>query len=476
MKYRPNFIERYVPYDEKSHNWPQILTIFIVALGGFSSSALYTWTSPSIPILISNISHIETVTIEAASYLTVISPISAAIASPLVALALDLIGRKKTVLFIAVPHITACLLVIFAKNIYVLYASRFVAGLGDAVLFCGIPTYIGEIAVPSVRGSWGNLVAIGIYFGQFTMNVVGSYYDIITTASILIWVPIIMACFTMILPESPYYLLMKGREDEARNVLRKFRWRADVEHELSSLSQDVQRQISESGTFKDLITIATNRKALLISIAIRGCQQLSGLPAFAVYTQYMFNEAGGNLSASTSAIIYTGVLFCMTSGYAFVVERFGRRPLMIFSSFGCAIVLLTEATYFLVDQKFGVDVSGVRWIPLAGMICYIVVCSSGLGIIPTLMLGELFSTSVKGKALCVLNICFSIYILSVSKLFQVLTTNFGMYVPFFLFSGCCFVGTVFSYFCIPETKGKTLEEIQEIFRGGKKNDKDIQLS
>lgn len=266
-------------------------------------------------------------------------------------------------------------------------------------------------------------------------------------------------------PESPYFYLMRNDVKEARKSLKRLRWMKDVEKELLRLTDDVNRQVSESGTFKDLFVIPTNRKALLISIAIRGCQQLSGLSAFAVYTQYIFDQAGGHLSSTMSAIIFTAALVLSISGFAFIVDRFGRKPLMIFSNFTCFVVLLIVATYFYIAQETEIDISHLKWIPLAGMVSYIILCSSGLGILPTLMLGELFSASIKAKALCILNICFAIYVLSVSKLYQALSHHFGMFVPFYLFSACCLLGVIFSYYYVPETRGKTLEEIQQTLRG-----------
>lgn len=378
-------------------------------------------------------------------------------------------------MLIAIPQFASWMLIAFAENVYVLYASRFLTGLGDATFFASMPTYIGEIATPSVRGSWGNSVSICVYLGQLVVNAVSMRCNIRDTALILGCFPIIHILLMITLPESPYYLLMKNRRDEAEDALQKLRWQVNVDNELHVLTKDVHRQLSETGTFKDLFTIPVNRKALLISIANRGAQQLSGLSAFAVYTQYIFNQAGGHLSAPICAVIFCTVLVIAISIFAFILDKFGRKPMMCVSCIGCCIVLAIEATYFYIAQETDVDVSQARWIPLAGMLCYIVLCASGLGIIPTLMLGELFSTSIKGKALCVLNIFFSLYILSASKLYQTLSHHIGMYVPFYIFSFCCLISTVFSYYYIPETKGKTLEEIQQILGGGN-DQKDIEIT
>lgn len=434
---------------------------FLASLGAFTVGVLFTWTSPSIPILISNSSHIKIITLEEASYFTVIPSIAAVIVVPFLSMLLDIIGRKKMLIFISIPQVVAYVLIIVAEDYLTFYISRIASGIADAVLFCAVPMYMGEVAVPSVRGSWGNLFAVSINLGQFFVNVVGAYCDIRTTAGICCCVPIICFLLSLIIPESPYYLIMKGREEEARDSLRILRWSDNIDEEFETLTNDVHRQISESGTYKDLFMIPTNRKALIISIFLRGSQQLSGLTAFAVYTQYMFNQAGGNISGSVSSIIYTAVLLVTIVVVSFFVDKFGRKTLMIFSSITCGIVLLIEATYFYIDTETTINVSNFTWLPVTGMIMYIVLCSIGLGIIPTLMLGELFSASVKSKALSILLIAFAIYVIAVSKLFQVLTVNFGMYVSFYLFSACCFASTIISYYWVPETKGKTLEEIQQ---------------
>ncbi|KAF2904106.1 hypothetical protein ILUMI_02059 [Ignelater luminosus] len=468
MLLQQNVLQRFVPSNGKPSNCTQIFGVFTVFLAAFTSGIYFSWTSPAIPILISNSTHLKTImTLEEASYFTVIPAVASAVTSPIMAILIDVFGRKPILMFMAVPHLLAWILIITAENTYVFYISRFLSGIADAVLFNAGATYIGEIAIPSVRGSWGNLLVLGIYFGQLLVNIVGAYHNIRTTAYIFISIPIIYLFLMLLLPETPYFLLMKKQEAKARESLQILRWTNNVEDELVALTNDVNRQVSESGTFKDIFTIPTNRKALLLSIAIRGAQQLSGLPAFAMYTQFMFQQAGGDISASTSAIIYNALLCFLVSAFAFFVDRFGRKPLMTFSSFACGVILLIEATYFCVDQHQIIDTTNLKWMPLTGMLAYIVVCSSGLGILPTLMLSELFSASIKSKALCVLHICFSIYILSVSKLFQVLTSSFGLYVPIYLFSFCCFLSTIFSYYCMPETKGKTLEEIQQILKGHK---------
>ncbi|KAF2879390.1 hypothetical protein ILUMI_26785 [Ignelater luminosus] len=318
--------------------------------------------------------------LEEASYLTVIPTISMTITAPLFSTLIDAIGRKNCLLLVAVPQFIAWILTALAENIWIYYLATFFSGIGNAASYTIIPVYVCEIAEPTVRGTWG------------------AYNDIKTAALICGCLPIIQILLFFYVPESPYYLLMKGRDDEASKTLTILRWRTNVEKEVLTLKEDVARQISESGTMKDLFSIISNRKALIMCVGMRIAQQFSGLSAFEMHTQYLFQQAGGDVSHEISAITVSGTLALSVSLSAFAVERFGRRPLMLFSSLGCALILTVETVYFSINIFTRVDVSNFGWLPLVGMLAYMVVCATGLGILPTLISGEVFSASIKSKA------------------------------------------------------------------------------
>lgn len=428
---------------------------------------VFAWPSPSIPKLIANSSEIK-ITFEEASYFAVIPPVTMSILSVFMAVVVDVIGRRRTIIMMPFFQLLSWIMIYLANSIGMLYAARLVAGIADSMNFITIPTFMAEVSEPKVRGSWGNGLAISLYLGGLLANTIGSYLTIKTAALVFALVPITQMCLVLLVPESPYFLLMKNDVDAARESLQILRWKDDVEEELSRLTKDVERQTSERGTFLDLFTNPINRKGVFIALGARAAQQMSGFSAFTIYTQYLFSQAGSNISSVTSSIILNALLVVCITIAIFFVDKVSRRDLLVISCIGSAIVLSLETCYFYMSDNTSIDTTNFRWLPLVGMLAYIIVFSFGLGTIPTLMLGELFSASIKSKAMCFLIITFSMLVIIVSKVFQFCTYNFGIYVPFLLFTLCCWISAVLCYFFIPDTRGKTLEEIQQLLRGSAK--------
>ncbi|XP_018561906.1 facilitated trehalose transporter Tret1-2 homolog [Anoplophora glabripennis] len=455
--------------------WPQVLAIVVVCFVPFTCGLLFSWSSPFL-LKITNDKNTYDISEEEGSYFTVIPPISMILASIFCSNLNDKIGRKPTILLISVPHVIAWILTATATNVWMFYASRFFAGIADGLMFASVPMYIGEISTPKVRGVWGNALTFAIYLGQFIITVTGSYCDVKRTSYICICFPLIHFILFYFMPESPYFYIMKGRFQEARETLTRLRKKHDVEEDFLLLKADVQRQMSESGTWKDLFTIDSNRKALFAGIFLRASQQLGGISTFAVYTQYIFEKSGGNLDPQVSSMIFVGATCLLNLVGAYTLDLFGRRLSYIVSLVSCGVVLLIESIYFYIDQfETQIDIKFLNWIPITGMMAFVLFFSIGLGIVPTLMLGELFSASIKAKGLSVLIVVFGIFVSTITKLFHLLTTNFGLFSPFLLFSINCFLSTILAIYLIPETKGKTLEQIQQSLKGSKKTNEKIRV-
>ncbi|GJQ66073.1 hypothetical protein Trydic_g4159 [Trypoxylus dichotomus] len=404
------------------------------------------------------------------SYLTMVGPLSMCVWSPVFCKLIDVFGRKYTILSTSVVHIVAWLLIAFAKDAYYLYMiSRFISGMADACCMAAIPTYVAEVTKPRIRDLFGSWIMIWLFFGQLFVNIVGNFCDIPTTAYIMLSIPVLFSISFIFMPESPYYCCMKGEYTKARISLQFLCRKNDVDKELSQLAADVKRQLSERGTFIDLIMIGSNRKALMIANLTRSFQQLSGFTAMLTYTQYVFQESTDGISGGIGSIIFNTLLsICCIFGNI-VADRLGKPIALTISGLGSGLSMLAATLYAYLDTYTETDVTVANYVPIIGMVLYVVFFSFGLAMIPTALVGELFSTSIRSKAAMITNMVFALYIAGMNKLFQYLLSEFGLCVPFLFFTICCFIAAVGSYFFVPNTKGKSLEEIQQILKGNSKS-------
>ncbi|XP_060518614.1 facilitated trehalose transporter Tret1-like [Cylas formicarius] len=447
--------------NQKSKNLNQIVAIVLGCFCGFNNGLMLAWPSPFI-LKITNDKENYDITTDQASYFSVFPSLGMLVSGLAFFKLNDAIGRRNTLLLLTIPQLTFWVITIFSRDIYVLYFARFVSGMSDAALFASLPIYIGEIATPRVRGVWGNLQTFFYGFGIFAINVIGSYMTVKTTAYLCVCLPVIFIIFFSRMPESPYYYMMKGRFEEAKESLQWLRKEDNVEHEFIQIKADVERQISESGTWKDLFTIETNVRALIVAIFLRLAQHLAGGTVMQLYTQLIFEMSGTNIGPEISAIIFTGLLTAINPISMVLLDRFGRRKSFMVSCFFTAVTLLIYGVYlYLNDFVSTVNLDSVRWIPLAVTVAWIVVISLGLGQLPTLMIGELFSASIKTKAVCIYNLIFALSYFFNSYIFNVFIFYVGMYFPFMVYAALTFVNAVLAYYIMPETKGRTLEQIQQ---------------
>ncbi|KAG5878918.1 hypothetical protein JTB14_016790 [Gonioctena quinquepunctata] len=262
-----------------------------------------------------------------ASYFSVLNLVGQVVFSLLLSIVnvIDIFGRKPVLMSSAIPHSLAWILKAFSKDVNIFYVARFAAGAGDAIFIASLTIYISEITTPKVRGLWGNSLICMMYFGQFLINVIGAYCNIQQTSFITLAVPVVFLISFTFMPETPYFYLLKANDKKAKISLQKLRGRQDVEDELQILKVAVQKQISESGGWRDILLISSNRKSLFAALFLRISQVFSGILVFAAYTQYIFEKSGGILSAELSSIFYMGLSFVLYTTAAIFSDKLGRR-------------------------------------------------------------------------------------------------------------------------------------------------------
>ncbi|KAJ8924999.1 hypothetical protein NQ315_001164 [Exocentrus adspersus] len=425
----------------------------------------YGWPSPFGPVL-RNGTYKFSITSEEQSWLTVIPLIGAICGAYFTGLVVDTFGRKRMVIFSSLPFIASWLFIGFAESVTLMFVGRFLAGAADGLSFTAVPMYLGEIADPKIRGLLASVCPVSIVFGILLINVLGAYLRLDTVAFLATILPILLLLTFPWMPESPYFYLMKGNWEEAKRSLQIFRGTEDVSVELNRMAKAVKEQNENKGSYFDLYTVKSNRKGLIITLGLRSVQQLTGTTAIIFYCRTIFEDAGGFISPSLSTIIYFGVQLVLSAVSSLVVDISGRKPLLIASLIGTTLSLIVCGSYLHL-LKVGVDTTNFNFVPIAALLCFVVAFSIGLQTIPLLVMGEIFPTNVKAFALCTMDIYYSVIVTCISKFFH-WTKDIGMHVPFFTFAGCCLLGLVFIVFYVPETKGKTLEDIQDELRGERK--------
>nr|CAH7730989.1 unnamed protein product [Callosobruchus chinensis] len=166
-----------------------------------------------------------------------------------------------------------------------------------------------------------------------------------------------------------------------------------------------------------------------------------------------------------SIILFSGLNCIMNIAASYTSEYLGRKAYFIISLVMCSLSLLPLTVYFYVLECHPkISLVNWYWIPLASLLSYVTFCAFGIARIPTLMMGELFSTNIKAKGLCVLGVAMGAVMGLVTQMFYYLSSAFGTYTPLALFTVCSMISAILTAYVVPETRGKTLEEIQQCLK------------
>lgn len=439
-----------------------IFFLFSVNLCSLSVGLHFGWTSPSIPKLTAEDTLIKNLSLATITWIASIQSIGDLIGAPLAGYLCQTIGRKKTILLTTIPHFISWILIAIASTSTELLIARFIAGLAEGGCYISVPMYIGEIAEPEIRGIIGSGISLSIIFGIFFINILGNLLSVQVTAMICSIIPILTLVFFSWMPESPYYLAEIKEDEQARESLRTLRDSFDVEDEFHSISATTAAQMANPCTFKEIFTIDHNRKAFVLAAAGRFFQQMSGLTAITYYLMTIFNDGGSNIPPLIEIIAFSCTQIVSGILCVGLVDNFGRVPLLVFSAAGGAVSLLGISSYFYLRDNLIVDFDGFNWIPFVGVLIYQALFGVGYVMLPTVLISELFASNIKTRAYVLIHFVFALTVFVTGKMFLLLQVHFGTYLPFAIFAGMAWLGALFAYFILPETKGKTLEEIQKI--------------
>ncbi|XP_029357092.1 solute carrier family 2, facilitated glucose transporter member 1 isoform X2 [Echeneis naucrates] len=396
-----------------------------------------------------------------------------------VGLFVNTLGRKNSMLMANILAFAASALMGFSKmasSWEMLIIGRFVVGLYSGLSTGFVPMYVGEVSPTSLRGALGTLHQLGIVLGILIAQVFGleSIMGNDTLWPLLlgfIFIPAVIQCVLLPLcPESPRFLLInKNEENKAKSVLKKLRGNRDVSADMQEMKEESRQMMREKKvTIKELIMSPLYRQPLIVAIILQLSQQLSGINAVFYYSTRIFEKAG--VEQPVYATIGAGVVnTAFTVVSLFIVERAGRRSLHLTGLLGMAgsAILMTIALALLEKVKW------MSYLSIVAIFGFVAFFEIGPGPIPWFIVAELFSQGPRPSAIAVAGLSNWTANFIVGMGFQYVEEACGAYV-FVIFTVLLLLFFVFTYFKVPETKGRTFDEITAGFRrtastGGEKH-------
>ncbi|CAH1981906.1 unnamed protein product [Acanthoscelides obtectus] len=377
----------------------------------------------------------------------------------------DFIGRKKTLVLLFVPFTTGWFLIIFANSVIMLYLGRFITGLASGSCCIVAPLYTSEIAHKSMRGSLGTYFQLMVTIGIFLTYLFGKYLNAIHFTIVCACIPAVFVLIFAFQPESPTYLIKKGRFDDAKVALTRLRGKSyNVDLELNHIEGFLKELSHSTGSFSQTMKQKAVVKAFIIAVALMFYQQFSGINPIILYTTEIFKSSGVNLDPQSAAIIIGAFQVVATFISSLLIDRSGRKVLLITSSFLVTLTTFLLGLYFTFKTRMHIDhnvMEQLGILPVAALCIYIIAYSVGLGPIPWIISNEIFPLEIKSIASSTAATFNWLSAFVLLKFYLQLTELVGSDSTFYMFSGISFTGILFVYFVIPETKGKTISEVKE---------------
>ncbi|XP_051161810.1 facilitated trehalose transporter Tret1-like [Leptopilina boulardi] len=453
--------------------WKQFMSIlsgyFLMAAVGTGT----TWASPSLPYLTSKNSEFQLTITQGAWLVSIGSPIGI-IGYILCGTMANSIGRKFTILTFGLITLLAMIFIQSANDYTTLLIGRMIMGIGNCGCYSILTLYIGEIAHESLRGRFLTFDKMSVNIGAFLMTTAGALLSYENMNLVMIFIPLLGIAIFPVTSETPYYYLLKEKNQEAIDTRMKLMETDDVEMVMRDIGR-MKKGIddgkeSEESSIRELFIDPGCRRALILKLITSATYSFSGYLAIQAYAQDIFSHSNFEIPPQFAVMIMTGAQILAALPSSQIVDFWGRRPTFLLSGILSSLSLSCVGLYFYLKSFH--DVSTVTWLPLIGLLSFTFSCNIGLTTIPYLYMGELFSVKVKSVASMITLIIEAIFSFTAKMIFPLVSHWFGIYVSFWIFALSSLFGAICVFCLAPETKGKNLEEVLELLRlKAQKNEK-----
>ncbi|XP_049881497.1 facilitated trehalose transporter Tret1-2 homolog [Pectinophora gossypiella] len=381
-------------------------------------------------------------------------------------------GRKTSHYMVCAPFLLGWILIACASDLSLMLLGRFFTGLCVGLLGPLGPVYIGETTDPKYRGFFLAAVSLAIAVGILVAHLIGTFLTWQWTATICSLFPVLSIFLLMLVPESPTWLIAKGQLEDG---VRSFHWLRGFDDsaktELKGLvdrqkAQDSEPQMSLKEKLINLKSPELLKPLFIMIIFFITCQ-FSGVNAVAFYSIEIVEKAVGTGMDRYMAMLLIDALRVVMSVVACVIcKMYGRRPLCFISGIWTALSMVGLSIYLYWSNATQTSMS---WLPLTCLMMYITAISIGFVPLPWIICGEVFPTRVRGLGSGISSATTFASFFIVVKTAPGMMSNLGEVVTFLIYGIVALVGTIVLFFILPETRGKSLQEIEERFRSGKKD-------
>jgi sugar porter (SP) family MFS transporter len=378
------------------------------------------------------------------------------------------LSRRAVVVLAAVVFIIGAIIAAVSPNVEVLIAARLIIGIGIGFASTVVPLYIAEIVPSSSRGSMVALFQLAITAGilvAYLVNAVFADDGEWRAVFALACAPATLLLLGMLaLPESPRWLVARGRIDEAHHVLDELRDPDDPQTglELQEIVDTVEADRARpKQPLRRSLTSPLARTILIVGIGLGVFQQITGINTIIYYAPTILKEAG--LGTETSFLTTAGIgalNFLATVCALLFVDRIDRRKILMAGMLGMTLSMALLATTFAIDDFGG----ALRWVAVGSLFSFIACFAISWGWGFWVMASEIYPMFIRGQAISIGNAIQWGANFAISLLFPILLADWGGATVFYVLAGFGVIALIFTQRLVPETRGKTLEEIEAEWR------------